>query len=151
MTAVAAKKNKADTEKTEKADRGLSYKDVQILFLSDGIGKIEKFLKGGIISVPSLRKAALNFVETKNKNGQVLVDFVEARFPSGERGRKSPEAGDNRRYKAQQIKDGALFIRLPVDTLVDEKGGVVEVFFKDGSIIVKAAPKGSKADDSDEE
>ncbi len=44
MTAVAAKKNKADTEKTEKADRGLSYKDVQILFLSDGIGKIEKFL-----------------------------------------------------------------------------------------------------------
>lgn len=148
MTAVAKKKVENDADRT---DRGLSYKDVQIVFLSDGIGKIEKFLKGGLISVPSLRKAAENFVATKNKNGQVLVDFVEARFPAGERGRKSPESGDSRAYKAQQIKDGALFIRLPVDTLVDEKGGLVSVVFEDGKIVVKTAPKGSKADDDSEE
>lgn len=149
MTATAKKKAEKSTS-VSAADRGLSYKDVQILFLSDGLGKIEKFVKGDLISVTSLRKAAKNFVETKNKNGQALVDFVEARFPAGARGRRSPEAGDKRVYKAQQIDDGALFIRLPVDTLVDEKGGTVSVSFEDGVITVKTVSSKAKAEDEDD-
>lgn len=151
MTATAKKKvEKSDS--VAAADRGLSYKDIQILFLSDGLEKIEKFVKGGIISVPSLRKAAQNFLDTKNKNGQALVDFVEARFSSAPRGRKSPEPGDARIYKAQQINDGGLFIRLPVDLIVDDKGAGVKVTFNDGVLTVKAAPKNAKADeDGDDE
>lgn len=150
MTATAKKKAEKSVS-VSAVDRGLSYKDVQILFLSDGLGKIEKFVKGDLISVTSLRKAAKNFVETKNKNGQALVDFVEARYPAGARGRRSPEAGDKRVYKAQQIEEGALFIRLPVDMLVDEKGGTVSVAFEDGVITVKTVSSKAKADDSDDE
>lgn len=132
-TATATKKKTV----TKKAERGLSYKDVQILFLSDGLAKIEKLLNGGLVSKTSLRRAAQEFAN--NKAAQSFLDFVEARLGGRRRrGRRSPSSGETRTYKAQQIDDGSLFIRLPVNSLVKNKGQAVTVSFTVDRINVKA-------------
>ena len=157
MTATAAKlakiekkaekklEKKDDKKSKARAERGLSYKDVQILFLSDGLEKIEKFYKGGLISAASMRRAAKAF--DGNKNGDTFRDFVQAHVSAldGKRGRRAPAEGDTISYKAQQVGENGLFIRLPVGMLVDEKGAKLAVSFEDGVIKVTAH------DDNDDE
>jgi hypothetical protein len=135
MTAATAAKT---AEKPDRSERGLSYKDVQILFLSDGLAKIEKFYKGGLISSASMKKAAKAF--QVSKTGDTFQDFVEAHVCSidGRRGRRAPATGGQRQYRAQQIGKGGLFIRLPVTTLANSKGDALVVSFDDGVITVKA-------------
>lgn len=135
MTAATAAKT---TDKTDRSERGLSYKDVQILFLSDGLSKIEKYFKGGLISTSSMKKAAKAF--QASDTGITFQDFVEAHVCSidGRRGRRAPASGGERRYKAQQIGKGGLFIRLPVTLIAQNKGDALVVSFDDGVITVKA-------------
>lgn len=133
-TATAIKKKL----KKEKTIRGLSYKDVQIIFLSDGLERIEALMNAGAISKNTLRRAAVEFGNAKV--AQAFNDFVKARMVgSGHRGRRPPHAGDNRKYRAQQIGDGGLFIRLPVSGLAKSKGSAVTVQFLSDTIKVKAA------------
>lgn len=134
--AVATKKKPAANTKPER-DRGMSYKDVQILFLSDGLSKVEKLLNAGLISKGSLRRAAKEF--EGNKNAQAFVDFVAAKTGNGRRGRRAPLNNENREYLAQQVKDGSLFIRLPVSSIVAKKGEAVVATFSGDRIVVKTA------------
>lgn len=133
MTNAAKKKNTAATK-----DRGLSYKDVQIVFLTDGLGKVEKLLNGGLISKQSLRRAAKEFAN--NKSAQAFVDFAASKLGKGGegRGRKLPEQGDTRTYKAQQVGKSGLFIRLPVSSIAHTKGEALHVSFGPGRILVSS-------------
>lgn len=136
--ATAAKKKKAPV--VEKQERGMSYKDIQIVFLADGIGKVEKMLNAGLVSKSTLRRAAESF--GTQAHAQTFVDFVKGRVGvagTGKRGRKPPVKGDARVYKAQRVGDGLLFIRLPVNALVTKKGGEVTVAFEGDRIVVRAA------------
>jgi hypothetical protein len=138
MTAATAQKT--ETTKTERRERGATYKDVQIVFLTEGLGKVEKLFKADFISPATLRRAADNFVETKAAGVQSFLDFVEAKLGTpGRRGRKPAEAGDVREYRTQQVEDGGIFIRLPVNSLVNAKGAVVKVTFEADRIVVKAS------------
>jgi hypothetical protein len=51
------------------------------------------------------------------------------------RGRNTPESGDTREYRVQNVQ-GSLFIRLPVSSMGVQQGDSVEVTFKDGTIVV---------------
>ena len=44
-------------------------------------------------------------------------------------GKAPPKAGEKRSYKAQQLDDGYVFLRLPVDQLGIIKGGMIDVLF----------------------
>lgn len=64
--------------------------------------------------------------------------FIDAKGEPGQKGRKAPTLGETRKYNAQKIKDGDLFIRLPVGLLNVAKGTAVSVTFADGKITVSA-------------
>jgi hypothetical protein len=64
--------------------------------------------------------------------------FIDAKGEPGQKGRKAPSAGEVRGYRVQKIKDGDLFIRLPVDLLGMSKGDEVFVSFDLNGINVSA-------------
>lgn len=67
---------------------------------------------------------------------RVLEKFIE-NYCGKKRGRQAPMVGDDREYKAQQVKSGSKFIRLPVDSLEDvKKGEKLKVHFRKGQITV---------------
>lgn len=117
-------------------DRNLvSFKDVQIAYLMEGIGGVEKLMESGQVSKPTIRRALKKFHET----GAVPAEFerwvAERVGPIG-RGRSAPSIGETRSYKVQQIKNTGPFLRLPLDSLAINKGGVVRVRFEDNKIVV---------------
>lgn len=135
--AQAQAKKKAST--SDKRDRSLSYKDVQILFLTDGINRVEKLFNGGMISPQSLKRAAEEMRE--KRDAQVLVDFATAKVggeANGRRGRRLPVANETRTYSVQQIKDGAPFLHLPVSPLAKKKKQKLFVTFRENEIVVRA-------------
>lgn len=59
-------------------------------------------------------------------------EFIDAKGEPGQKGRKAPTLGETRKYNAQKIKDGDLFIRLPVGLLNVSKGAGISVAFVKG-------------------
>ena len=117
-------------------DRNLvSFKDVQIAYLMEGIEGVEKLMESGQVSKPTIRRALKKFHET----GTVPAEFerwvAERVGPIG-RGRSAPTIGETRSYKVQQIKNAGPFLRLPLDSLHIDKGAVVRVRFEDDRIVV---------------
>ena len=113
----------------------VSFKDVQIAFLMEGVNGVQKLVSDGKVSKPTIRRALRKFHE----QGNTPVDFerwvAENVGPIG-RGRSAPSVGETRSYKVQQIKNTGPFLRLPLDSLGINKGGVVRVKFEDGKIVV---------------
>lgn len=118
------------------AERNLvSFKDVQIAFLMEGTGGVEKLVTEGKVSKPTIRRALRKFHEQGNTPVEFERWVAENVGPIG-RGRSAPSVGETRSYKVQQIKNTGPFLRLPLDSLKINKGGVVRVKFEDGKIVV---------------
>ncbi len=132
-----AKAKEAGTAATKKADnrKVISFKDVQIAYLLDGIAGIERLIKGRK-SPAAVLKRALRELKAQGSDTRELESFIAEKFGSTGRGRSVPQVGEERRYRAQQIKSGAPFLRLPLNTLGIKKGKQVRVRFEADRIVV---------------
>ncbi len=113
----------------------VSFKDLQIAYLLDGIGGVEK-LVAGRKNAGSILKRALKEMSDQGRNVDTLQAYVNERYGSSGRGRAMPNVGEERKYKAQQIGDGGTFLRLPLTPIGVKKGGVVKVRFEADRVIV---------------
>lgn len=124
----------------EKSDgrKVISFKDVQIAYLLDGVKGVERLLKDRK-SPGSVLKRALQELKETGTNTKALEEFIGESFSAAGRGRAIPQVGEERRYKAQQVKSGTPFLRLPLNTLGLKKGKAVKVRFEAGQILVTSA------------
>ena len=111
-----------------------SFKDVQIAYLMHGPEGLEDLLKDGC-SKTTLRRAYKEFVKAGREVGDFEQWLIQTIGSPG-RGRSTPKVGETRSYKAQQIKQGSPFLRLPLNSLGIRKGKVVRVKFEDDKIVV---------------
>jgi len=125
------------TENNEKR-KIISFKDVQIAYLLDGLEGIERLIEGRS-NPSSVIKRALRELKSQGSDVEALEEYVSEHFGTSGRGRSVPQCGEERRYKAQQIKGGAPFLRLPLNTLGVRKGKVVLVKFDGDRIVVSSA------------
>lgn len=123
-------KNKSPSKK-----RGITHKDVVIMFLAEGLSLIEKNFQSGKVTITALRRAALDLKESYPERSDLLTAFVDNLPPAG-RGRTAPKAGDERDYKAQKIGTNEPFLRLPLSVLGVKKGEAVTVLFQEGVLKV---------------
>ena len=113
----------------------VSFKDIQIAYLLDGLAGVEKLIHGRKSAGAVLRRA-LRELKAQGRNTDALESFVNDKFGIGGRGRSMPGVGEERRYKAQQIKTGGAFLRLPLAPLGVKKGGDVRVRFENDRIVI---------------
>lgn len=118
-----------------RASKRLSYKDIQIAYLADGVGAVEKLLSEEKASRAAVRKA-LEALRQQGAAAATLDDFVKTHIGAGRRGRAAPLVGTDRTYRAQKLATGSPFVRLPLESLGVKKGGVVTVRFERDRIIV---------------
>ena len=124
------------SKKSSSAKRTLvSFKDIQIQYLLDGISGVEKLLQGRKNPGAILRRA-LRVLKEQGRAVDALESYVEEKFGAGGRGRSMPSVGEERRYKAQQIKTGGAFLRLPLAPLGVKKSGLVRVRFEADRVVV---------------
>lgn len=114
----------------------LSFKDVQIAYLMNGVPSIEKLHKDGKASTSTIRRA-LSHLRSGGREVTTLESWIQENLGIGVRGRAAPQAGQERVYRAQQIKTSGPFLRLPLSALSINKGEVVSVHFEKDRIIVK--------------
>ncbi len=114
----------------------LSFKDVQIAYLMSGITSVEKLHKDGKASTATIRRA-LTHLRTGGREVATLEKWIQDNLGIGVRGRAAPQAGQERVYRAQQIKTSGPFLRLPLSALSINKGEVVTVRFEKDRIVVK--------------
>jgi hypothetical protein len=129
--AKASKKAKAPRS----SGKRLSYKDLQIVYLSDGVSAVEKLMKDGKASRAAVRKA-LDALRQQGAAAATLDDFVKTHIGQGRRGRSAPLVGTDRTYRAQKLATGSPFLRLPLEALGVKKGGLVTVRFERDRIVV---------------
>ena len=113
----------------------VSFKDVQIAYLLDGISGVDKLVHGRKSAGPLLRRA-LKELKAQGRNTDALDAYVNDKHGVGGRGRAMPGVGEERLYKAQQIKTGGAFLRLPLAPLGVKKGGDVRVRFENDRIVI---------------
>ena len=118
-----------------KAVKRLSYKDIQIHYLADGVSAVEKLLNEGRASRAAIRKA-LDALRQQGAAAATLDDFVKTNIGQGRRGRTAPLVGTDRTYRAQKLATGSPFVRLPLEAIGVKKGGLVTVRFERDRIIV---------------
>lgn len=123
------------SEKRKKRS-GVSFKDVQIAFLCSGIASVQQMYQRRLASVNSIRKA-LSQLKTNGSEVAQLESWFSENFGLGARGRSAPSAGQERVYRAQQIKTSGTFLRLPLTALKIGKGEVVSVSFERDHIVIK--------------
>ncbi len=122
--------------KQRKKRSTVSFKDIQIAYLMDGINSIAKLHQEGKASGITIRRALTNLKET-GREVAGLEAWIRENLGNGVRGRTAPSAGQERIYRAQQIKTSGPFLRLPLAALKIDKGEVVSVSFQKDQIIVK--------------
>ena len=113
----------------------VSFKDVQIAYLMNGVSAIEGLIKGGRASKATVRRA-LRELGTSGRNVEPLERWVSDNLGGSGRGRSAPSPGETRAYKAQQVKTGGPFLRLPLDVLGVKKAGTIRVRFERDQIVV---------------
>ena len=116
----------------------LSFKDVQIAYLLNGLPSIEKLHRDGKASTATIRRA-LSHLRTGGREVTTLEEWIQENLGIGigVRGRAAPRAGQERIYRAQQIKTSGPFLRLPLSALEVNKGESVTVRFEKDRIVVK--------------
>ncbi len=114
----------------------VSFKDVQIAYLCSGMIPVEQMYSRRQASVSTIRRA-LNHLKTNGSPVESLEKWFQENFGAGARGRAAPQAGQERVYRAQQIKTSGTFLRLPLTALSIGKGEVVTVRFEKDRIVVK--------------
>ena len=115
----------------------ISHKDVQLTYLLNGTEAVAQQWQSGNVSRSTLRRAVSKLQQSSEDTSDLEKWVTQTLGPSG-RGRAAPRVGETRSYKAQQIKAGSPFLRLPLDSLGATKGQDVQVEFKDGQIVVTA-------------
>ena len=113
----------------------VSFKDVQIAYLLDGISGVEKLLAGRKSAGAILRRA-LRELKAQGRSVDALEAYVGEKYGTGGRGRSMPNIGEERRYKAQQIGDHAPFLRLPLTPIGIKQGQQVRARFEADRIVV---------------
>lgn len=116
----------------------ISFKDVEIAYLLDGITGVERLLAGRKSAAAVLRRA-LRDLKEQGRAVDALEAYIADKYGSSGRGRSVPTPGEERRYKAQQIKQGGAFLRLPLNVLGVGKGQNVRVRFERDRIVVSKA------------
>ena len=114
----------------------VSYKDIQISYLVDGIDSISRLHKEGFASKTAVRRALQNLKETGLEAGS-FEQWVLKNLGGGTRGRPAPKPEQERTYRVQQIKKSGPFLRLPLGALQVEKGEVLSVNFQNDQIVVR--------------
>lgn len=114
----------------------VSFKDVQIAYLCSGISPIEQMHSRRLASANTIRRA-LHQLKSNGSPVDTLEKWFQENFGAGARGRAAPQAGQERIYRAQQIKTSGTFLRLPLTALAIGKGEVVTVRFEKDRIVVK--------------
>lgn len=110
--------------------RGPSFKDVEIEFFCNGMTGVRQMAQDNNISRAVLEKAAASLGERGQDVSEINALITELHGEKGTgKGRTPPSVGDVRNYKGQQVKDGGVFGRIPLDTLGTEKGGLCNVAF----------------------
>lgn len=122
--------------KTRKRRSTLSFKDVEILYLVEGLSPIIKLHKEKKVSPATIRRA-VTALRSVGKLESTLETWVSENLRVGSRGRAAPRIGQERVYRAQQINDSGPFLRLPLGALRASKGDVLSVSFEKESIVVK--------------
>lgn len=114
----------------------VSFKDVQIAYLMNGISSVEELHHNGKASTATIRRA---LVQLRHGGREVttLERWIQENLGVGVRGRAAPQAGQERIYRAQQIKTSGPFLRLPLTALRISKGEVVSVRFEKDHIVVQ--------------
>lgn len=115
---------------------GISFKDVQIAYLCSGITPIEKMVTERLASASTIKRALQN-LKSNGSPVEIFEAWFLQNFGHGARGRAAPEAGQERIYRAQQIKTSGTFLRLPLTALSISKGDVVAVKFEKDRIVVQ--------------
>ncbi|MBL4818477.1 MAG: hypothetical protein JKY15_04500 [Deltaproteobacteria bacterium] len=116
----------------------VSFKDIQIAYLIEGMDGVERLLKGRK-NIASLLRRAVKELRAAGKKTDTLDKYIAENYGPGTRGRSVPMTGQERLYKAQRIHAGGPFLRLPLAPLGTDKGGVVRVCFERDQIIVRNA------------
>ena len=123
--------------KTSKRGRkNISFKDLQIAYLKEGLGSITKLYQEGKASKIAIQKAFAGLKETGTEVVS-LEQWVLETFQAKARGRAVPAPGSERIYKAQKIRTSGSFLRLPLDVLHIEKSQLISVIFEKDKIIVQ--------------
>lgn len=125
-------------EKMQKKRTLVSFKDIQIAFLIEGIEGVERLTKGRK-NVGQLLRRAVRELKAAGKKTEALDRFISENHGPGTRGRAVPASGQERIYKAQRIHAGGPFLRLPLAPLGTGKGGSVKVRFERDQIVVRNA------------
>ena len=115
--------------------RAVSYKDLQIAYLSHGINAIEQMLADGSTTKAAVRRA-LAALQEAGSAAAALDEFVKTHIGQGRRGRAAPLVGAERSYRAQKLSSGSTFLRLPLEALGVQKGGLVTVRFERDRIVI---------------
>lgn len=120
---------------TKKARSTVSFKDIQIAYLIEGIGGVTALVQNKKNVGQSLRRAERE-LRTAGTKTETLAQFI-ATIGTGTRGRSVPATGQERIYRAQKLQSGGVFLRLPLSPLGTDKSGKVKVRFERDRIVVE--------------
>src|SRR6188508_119183 len=101
------------TEKNLNKRTLISFKDIQIAYLIEGIEGVERLIKGRK-NIASLLRRAVKELKAAGKKTEALDKYIAENHGPGTRGRAVPISGQERLYKAQKIHAGGPFLRLPL-------------------------------------
>lgn len=114
-----------------KIPRVLSYKDVLVTYLLEGLPGLQRLHEERLAKPPTFWRA-LRHLRNAGKPYQELEEWCQLYL----KGHRSPVTGMRRAYRAQQLRSSAPFIRLPVEALGARKGQLLGVSFEDGKLVV---------------
>lgn len=143
-TNTSTTNNTNKTESNVKRKDTVQAKDVVITMMLDGIDGVQDLYNNKGFTKAVCNTAAKLLDEKKQDTlADALRDFAADTFGSGtgQRGKSAVKVGESREYSVQQVKDGDLFIRLPVGLLDVTKSAKVLVSFTDTGIVVRRAPR----------
>lgn len=130
-----ARKTKARTLDTDAAR--MSYKDVLVLYMKEGVERVRALYESEHVTARVLRRAIKEMPEGAAADLRAYIDANVPMIHEGRgRGRALPIVGEVRKYKVQQLRDGQLFVRLPVEPLDGiTKGSIIRVSFQKNQIL----------------
>ena len=107
-----------------------SFKDLEIEFFTGGLVAVRNMVEAHDIARLTVEKCAASLSE-RGQDTRALETMITERY--GEKGtgkgRTPPKMGDCRTYKVQQVKDSAVFGRIPLETLGLQKEEKCNVSF----------------------
>jgi hypothetical protein len=114
-----------------------TYQDIEIAFLAGGLAEVERVLPRSRSRARESLWKAIEDLKARGKDARDLERLANDEFASKARGRIKPSVGETRVYRAQQLKAGAVFLRLPLVPIGIKKGGTAKVRFDSDRITIQ--------------